>query len=42
MVFLEKRLPHDLDPQLQTIHLSELKGLIGVPVSAEKQEGIAP
>ncbi|MGE7766607.1 DUF4309 domain-containing protein [Peribacillus sp. NPDC096540] len=31
----------DLDPQLQTIHLSELKGLIGEPVSAEEQEGIA-
>ncbi|MFD6440079.1 DUF4309 domain-containing protein [Peribacillus sp. NPDC060186] len=30
----------DFDPQLQTIHLSELKGLIGEPVSAEEQEGM--
>jgi hypothetical protein len=30
----------DFDPQLQTIHLSELKGLIGEPVSEEEQEGM--
>ncbi|MFU2014294.1 DUF4309 domain-containing protein [Peribacillus butanolivorans] len=30
----------DFDPQLQTIHLSELKGLIGKPVSEEEQEGM--
>lgn len=30
----------DFDPQLQTIHLSKLKGLIGEPVSEEEQEGM--
>ncbi|MDN4076081.1 DUF4309 domain-containing protein [Fictibacillus terranigra] len=29
----------DFDPQLQTIHLSDLKGLIGEPVSEVEQEG---
>lgn len=30
----------DFDPQLQTIHLSKVKGLIGEPVSEEEQEGM--
>ncbi|MCM3653456.1 DUF4309 domain-containing protein [Metabacillus litoralis] len=30
----------DFDPQLSTIHLSKLKGLIGEPVSEEEQEGM--
>ncbi|WHY70548.1 DUF4309 domain-containing protein [Fictibacillus enclensis] len=30
----------DFDPQLQTIHLSELKTLIGEPVSEQENEGM--
>ncbi|SIR77547.1 protein of unknown function [Peribacillus simplex] len=30
----------DFDPQLQTIHLSMLKGLVGEPVSEVEQEGM--
>ncbi|SEN39887.1 protein of unknown function [Lihuaxuella thermophila] len=29
----------DFDPQLQTIHLSDVKGLLGNPVSEKEQEG---
>lgn len=30
----------DFDPQLQTIHLSDVKGLLGNPVSEKEQEGM--